>query len=271
MRGIAAGVAAGALLTACGRFETRAHPFPESIGEASPSASPSASPPGRGTGASPAPTGSVPADRLPELPANELLRRAKTASGTITTVHATADVYDDGAHIVYDVRADLRSEDFTGTMTVSAGRLEIRRIGSDGWIKGDASFWRKAGAPPETASALARKYVHVQEGADAWSKIVGMIELARPGPVLDQLRVRDKLPEAGVDGKRCVQLSGRDNKRTMTLSLSLDDGLLPVRLADDDRSAMTWGEYGIPVDVDRPPASQVIEAPEGDDIDLPVL
>lgn len=268
IRTVAVAVTGVALLTSCGRLQAKQHPFPEAVGRSSASPSTSATATPRGS-ASPVPTGSLPPDRLAELPADELLKRARKAAGSEPTVRVVAQFADEEGTIAYDLLVDLNTHDFQGTVTLGSAHAEVRRIDGDAWIKGDKVFWaQSAKAPAATAEALSKKYVHVTESFAGWEDFVGIADVANPAMMLSDFRPKEKLPVRTVTGRQVVQVSGRSGPDTLTLSLSLSAGLLPVRMEDPEGSHMEW-EYGRPVDVAAPPASATTEAPKGGSVHLP--
>lgn len=267
VRTVAVTVTAAALLTSCGRLQAKQHPFPEAVGK--PSAAPRTSAPATPRGsASPVPTGSLPPDRLAELPADELLKRAKEAAKKVKTAHATARQAQSGKGISYDLRVDLRTQDFTGSMDIDGAHAELRRSGVDLWIKADAEFWATANAPAKVAEALDGKFVHVPEGAPGFSDMATAVDLGDPSLVLEGFRPTETLPVRTLGGETVIPVRGRSGKSTVTLMLSVSGGLTPVRMEDGAGNFMEYREIDVAIRVSAP-SGPVVEVPAGSGVHLP--
>ncbi|MGA4539119.1 hypothetical protein ACPA54_03920 [Uniformispora flossi] len=268
IRTVAVAVTGVALLTSCGRLQAKQHPFPEAVGQSSASPGPSATATPRGS-ASPIPTGSLPPDRLAELPADELLKRARKAAGSTPTVRVALRASGEGETVAYDMLVDLNTGDFQGSMSLGSAHAEIRRIDGDAWIKADKAFWvSSAKAPSSVAETLSKKYVHVSQSMAGWEKFVGIAEIANPTLPLNVFRPKEKLSVRTLAGQQVIPVVGRSGPNTAILSLALSQGLLPVRFEESDGAYMEW-QYGVVVNVAKPPAGSTVEAPQGSGVHLP--
>lgn len=266
-------VTAATVLAGCGRLENRRHAFPDSLYGPAPSASvpatasgiPSAAPsgaaesgrspaatPGSGAGASGEPYG--------DLTMAQLLDKAEEAAAEVRTVRVVADLYDEGERSALDIHYDRETGDLAGSVEVAGYTVEILRRGDDAWYKGEAAYWRAAGAPADVARQIGDKYVHVPSTHAAFANLDQFEEVADPAAILATLTKPRRQTALVYRGEKQIPVEGYSSGDPATVYLSVEHGLVPVRVADSGTgSALDYRDLDKPVVVTTPPASRVVE------------
>ncbi|HSA49408.1 MAG TPA: hypothetical protein VLH10_04755 [Yinghuangia sp.] len=262
-------------LTACGQLDSRRHAFPDSVYDPAPT--PAATGIAADSGpadASPRPSqsGAVdPGEPYADLSAAELLDRSETASHALRTVRMVADLTaDDGRTMRIDLVIDLEEEAYTGTVTVGGVNVEVRLRGADAWLRGGKAYWQGTGAPADVARRLADKYVHFPETHQRYEFFANLLGVGDPTFATGEFSRPRRLPVRDHDGETVIPVEARSGAAVITILLSVDRGLVPVSVADDESTSFEYSEHDRPVTVARPPAAQVVSADElSGDVDLP--
>lgn len=123
----------------------------------------------------------------------------------------------------------------------------------------------------EVARKVGGKFVHFPSTHEAFAQFDAYDELADPMSLAAGLSRLRRLP-AEVQGKRSViPVTGRSGGQDVTVHLSVDDGLVPVRYSVSGVDiSLEYGEFGAPVTVVALPRGEVVEADElSGDVRLP--
>ena len=195
-----------------------------------------------------------------------LLDRASAGTAALRSVHMVADLRDDRTPVVVDVRVDLRTEDFTGTIDLRGTPVELTRIGADLYVRTNARFLaRTTGIGARIARSAAGKYLKGPAGDPRFEAFEGFLRLADPRPALDDARGRvTRGPVESYRGEPVVPLSGPAEDRASTSTLYLAEQGVPrvVRMVNDDAAngaSVAYDRFDEPVDVRPPPGDEVVE------------
>jgi hypothetical protein len=216
---------------------------------------------------------SAPTDERVEnakLSVGELVRRAKQSARTIKTVHVVADITSKGKAMKLDLRVDRASENFLGTIEQGSVRLEVRRIGTAMYIRGDESAYRTlvGTVDGETAAKLlAGKWLKGSTDDENLRGIRKITTVADPGAVLESFPEDGvKLPTETVNGRTMIPLTGPPGKDAGKVYIEAQGGkpypVMVVSEKADNSGTISYGDFDRPVKVDQPPAGEVIDLPK---------
>ncbi|MYW05824.1 hypothetical protein [Streptomyces sp. SID3343] len=204
------------------------------------------------------------------LSVGELVRRAKQSAGKIKTVHVVADVTSKGKAMKLDLRVDRASENFVGTIEQGSVRLEVRRIGSAMYIRGDESAYRTLVGTVDgemAAKLLAGKWLKGSTNDDSLRSLRNITTVADPGAVLKSFPENGvKLPTETVNGRKMIPLTGPPGKDDGKVYIEAQGGRpYPVMVVSEEAEnsgTVSYGDFDQPVKVDQPPAGDVIDIPK---------
>jgi len=203
--------------------------------------------------------------------ADRLLDGAGAATAALRSVHMVADLRDNGARVIVDVRVDLRTRDFTGTLDQGGASVALTRIGADLYVKTNSRFLAETtGIGTRFARSAAGKYLKAPSGDPRFDGFENFLRLADPGPALED--ARGKVARGPVEqyrGAPVVPLSGLAEDRASTSILYLAEQGAPrvVRLVNDDArhgASITYDRFDESFDVRPPLVDEVVELPSAD-------
>lgn len=199
----------------------------------------------------------------------QVVAAAVEAMSDVTSIRVTGQVRVRGSDVLVDIATDDGGS-CTATMRTGEGRLALRRIGRQAWIKGDEAFITRTGSgtslPPGALSRLATSWVR----ADA-PPLLELCDLrtwtdtfARTGTGGGEALTADDLAsvtlveddELGGD-VRAVHFSP-DPRQTVWVRSEAPHYVVRVERTGRDGGALSLSDFNLPVDVERPPADEVL-------------
>lgn len=244
----AAALAAAALLAGCGGSASSTGA--QSSGAPAASMSPSAA-------TAPSPSASAAPGRAGQS-AKDLVTAARTALASAPSVRIAGRATQNGETTRIDLHL-VRGRGATGTITVKGGALDVVRIGSVAYIKGDSRFWT-ANAGSAEAKVLADKWIKVRSSSSSFASFLEFTDLAtfakevtKPTGTLRKGSVRS------VGGSRGIELTDGEG----VLVVALDGKAYPLFVgpqAETGGEGFTFSDYGRPVAL-KAPAGPVVDVP----------
>ncbi len=212
--------------------------------------------------ATPSPAASAPAASAAGLEgasADEILAATQKAFASASSVHLKGTFGQAGQAVTLDMRL-RRGVGATGSVAVGGKPLELTRVGKAAYIRGSKAFY--AGLMPASAvQQLAGKWLKVTSSSKDFASLLELTDFAsfakgafKPAGAVGKGTV------VTVGGRRVVELKDSDGS---TLDVSLEGPAYPVRISGptSEGAGLTFTEYGAPVVVKAPPASQVVAVP----------
>jgi hypothetical protein len=89
--------------------------------------------------------------------AGEIWQQATKAAERAETVHIVARIKDGKQLQFLDLQ--ISHHKAIGTISINSGKVEIRRIGSTIYLKGNAKYWRDSGGDAATAKLLTKNWI----------------------------------------------------------------------------------------------------------------
>jgi len=189
------------------------------------------------------------------LSAGDILAKAKAALASASSVHVrgTADVADKKAKLDLTFKG---KSDVAGTIQFDGQKVEIIRIGTDVYLKADASFWKSV-AGDQVAPLLQGKYVRAPNSNPTYTQYVTMLDAAYP---LTPVGTLSKGTSTSVNGVNAIGIVDDDPKLGRTVYVATQGQPYPLRIeSTTDGGALDYVDYNKSVDVKAPPASQVLD------------
>ncbi|GHH55852.1 hypothetical protein [Streptomyces candidus] len=160
-----------------------------------------------------------------------------------------------------------------GTNTLQDAKAEMRRIGPDTYIKGNAAYWT-ATLKQQGGGAKAQKQVAAFK--DKWVKLpAAEAKAAQTGCDKDALLAamdNDKSERQGMTRGKDTQIQGKNTAvlqkktakgETLTLYVATEGDPYILKLDEKGTKGTTttsFSDYNNPVDVTAPPAGEVVDA-----------
>jgi hypothetical protein len=217
-------VASATLLTACGGGSTAA------------GSSPAAKSTGNG---------------IEKLAAADIMTKMDAAASAATSVHVVGKA----SQVSLDLTIGKDGAD--DTVGVGGPPVEVLRVGTDYYMKGDAAFWTKT-ANAQVAKVVAGKYVKVTAAQAAdYQSFTNMSDfftgMLKAGGTVTKGAVTT------VDGQRALTLT--DTSDGSLLFVALDGPPLPLKSSKSgsDGGSVTFSAWNQPVTVSAPAAADVID------------
>jgi hypothetical protein len=208
--------------------------------------------------ATPSPAASASAAGLEGASADEILAATQKAFASASSVHLKGTFGQDGQAVKLDMRLK-RGVGATGSVAVGGKPLELTRVGKAAYIRGSKAFY--AGLMPASAAQqLAGKWLKVTSSSKDFASLLELTDFASFAKgAFKPAGAVGKGTAVTVGGRRVVELKDSDGS---TLDVSLDGPAYPVRISgptsEGAGQGLTFTEYGAPVVVKVPPASQVV-------------
>jgi hypothetical protein len=189
------------------------------------------------------------------------LAATQKAFASASSVHLKGTFGQDGQAVKLDMRLK-RGVGATGSVAVGGKPLELTRVGKAAYIRGSKAFY--AGLMPASAAQqLAGKWLKVTSSSKDFASLLDLTDFASFAKgAFKPAGAVGKGTAVTVGGRRVVELKDSDGSR---LDVSLDGPAYPVRISgptsEGAGQGLTFTEYGAPVVVKVPPASQVVAVP----------
>ena len=208
-----------------------------------------------------APKPSPSTNGIEKLEAKAILDRATAAAKAATAAHVSGTITDSGDVISLDMRF-VAGKGAVGTLKNNGQTVNLLRIGTSAYLKGDAAFWTSV-ANAEVAKVVAGKYVKVPSGSKDFQEFADFTEL-------DSL-VSDLKPDGNlskVDGKAyagvaTVGLKDDDPENGGVLYIANVGKPYPMHLEPTKKSTadegVTFDEWDKPTALTEPPAAEVLD------------
>ncbi|MEU0936474.1 hypothetical protein [Embleya sp. NPDC005971] len=208
--------------------------------------------------------------RNEDLDVGELVRRAKQSAARIKTVHVVADIVSAGKAVKLDLRVDRGSEDFQGTIEQNGVKLEVRRVQSAMYIKGDEAAYRSLVGTVDgdlAAKLLAGKWLKGDANSEKLRGLRNITTVADPGAALKSFPEDGvKLPTETIDSRKMIPLTGPPGDDEGKIYIEAQGGkpypVLIVSKDTDNSGSVGYGDFDVPVKVSAPPAAEVIDIPD---------
>lgn len=220
--------------------------------------------PSRADSSSPAPaatTSPAPADNgVSALSAEQILARAKSALGAADAVRIAGSGKDEGTVVKLDMR--YGADGAVGDFIIDGQRLDLLRVRDDVYVKGSTSFWTTF-ANASVGKLLGGKYVKTSTTDARFKDLAEITDLTSAADgFLEPDGTITKGKETTVAGQPAIALESK-SATGGTLYIATTGRPYPLSIEDDPGSTgskLTFTDYGKPLTVKAPPASQVVDA-----------
>jgi len=201
-----------------------------------------------------------------ELSAADILGKTKTALTGATTVRISGTGFAEGGQIEMDFRFK-GTEGGAGWGTFDGQRVEMIRVGQTVYFKADEAFWSDMTGDADAAREIAGKYLKTGAADEPALKLLATFT------DLSAFSSMFLTPDGGsyTKGER-KQIRGIDaiglvesGPRGLTLYVAAQGPAYPLQLVAtkaDDNGTLDFVDYGAPVQLDEPPADQVVDLDE---------
>jgi hypothetical protein len=210
---------------------------------------------GQGTKAAAPATSAPPANGVEKLGAAEILAKARKATAGAPSVRLTGRFKEGGDAMALDFRFAGRKKS-AGTLKMGKQHLELTRLGSTVYFKGNDAFLRSIG-DKSTVTLMSGKYMKTTSKDPDFADIASFSNLSGfLGEMLASKGAWSKGKAGTVSGKPTVMLTGPDGEQVHVATqgrpylLQLDGG---------PENRLDFVSYGERVDVKPPPANLVLD------------
>jgi hypothetical protein len=183
--------------------------------------------------------------------AQEIVDAASAAAKAASAVHVA------GTAGGTDLDVRIGSDAGHATLTTSGQTVEVLRIGTDHYIKGDAAFWTGQGGAT-AAAKLTGKWVKI--GSTLAAQYEQFLTVASFFADLSSGDPVVKGDRASVGGTHAIAV--KDTKDQSLLYVSMVGRPLPLKATSSasDGGTVTFSDWDVPVtDLVAPPASEVVD------------
>lgn len=205
---------------------------------------------------------------LSALSAQDIIKKTQEASAKATSVKLVFDMTSSGNHMAGSVAEDKTGNCVGQVSQGDKGKFDILRSGGTVWVKPDAVFLEKSIAPG-SSKLLGGKYLKAKT-TDAGVKSLatfcdmGLQVLQMIGKKDDGSNDTAGVTKAGtkqVGSVKAVVLKDGTGSDGSEFAVAADGEpyLVEVVSVGTDAGTMTFSDYGVPVTVAVPKASQVID------------
>ena len=211
----------------------------------------------------PAPASTPAANGVADKPPAEILRAADDAFRTAGSVRVKGNGTTGGSTFALDMRIKGGGGG-KGTVTVEHNQVELLRIGKDAYLKADADFWTQQTGDPAAAELLKGKYLKAAGDAP---KLQSVLLFTDAGTFADKLFKADGAVTKGeqrtVAGVPTLGVTYTASKEKVTVYVATTGKPYPMQLSTTgdagETSALDFTEYDKPLDLQPPPADQVVD------------
>ena len=189
-----------------------------------------------------------------QLPAAEILTRAKEAARQAGSVHMVGVVREGNQPVELDVR--LQGERGLGLIRSNGTSVRVVKVGSDLYLQGDDMFYEQFSGP-EMARLLRGKWLRGSSSSPPHAQAANLLDVDK---LLDRtLPAEDEVMRGGerlVGDVRTVELRGETTRRVVHVALTGAPYPLSVEPdgKDTGKGHLHFSGWGEPVDVQAPPA-----------------
>ena len=196
-----------------------------------------------------------------KLAAREILDKATAAAKTASGAHVKGTFSDSGEVITLDMRY-VSGKGAVGTLKNNGQTVELMRIGSSAYLKGDKAFWT-AVANAEVAKIVAGKYVKVPSTSKDFASFSEFTDLSSLISSLKADGVLSKVAGKPVSGVATVGLKDDDPDNGGVLYIANVGQPYPMLLeptkASTTGEGVAFDEWDKPTALTEPPAAQVVD------------
>lgn len=196
-----------------------------------------------------------------KLQAQAILDKATAAAKAATGAHVTGTISDSGDVIKLDMRY-VAGKGAVGTLTNNGQTVNLLRIGTSAYLKGDAAFWT-ALANAEVAKIVADKYVKVPSTSKDFADFSDFTDLNSLIATLKADGVITKVPGKTVSGVATVGLKDDDPTNGGVLYIANVGKPYPLLIEptkpETTGEGVTFDEWDKPTTLTEPPAAQVLD------------
>lgn len=200
-------------------------------------------------------------DNIADLPATEILTKAEAALKAAPSVHLKGSGSSEGQTFEIDMRYG-EGQKAIGSITSAGQKIELIRSGQTVYMKADAKFWQST-AGAEAAKLLGGKYL---KAPLTDQRVAALAEFTDKDQFTSQVLKPDGTVTKGekktVNGTEAIGLKSSGSSGGGTLYISTKDSL-PLQIVPEasgkDVGQLDFLDYGETVDVQEPPAAQVID------------
>jgi hypothetical protein len=197
-----------------------------------------------------------------DLSATEILAKAQAALKAAPSVHLKGSGASEGQTFEIDMRYG-EGKKAAGSITSAGQKIELIRNGQTVYMKADAKFWTSS-AGPEAAKLLGGKYLkapltdqRVAALATFTDKDSFTGEVLKPDGTVTKGETKD------IRGTKAIGLKSSGSGGGGTLYIAAEGEALPLQILPEsggkDVGQLDFLDYGQTVNVDEPPAAQVID------------
>ncbi|UYQ64265.1 MSCRAMM family adhesin SdrC [Streptomyces peucetius] len=211
---------------------------------------------------------------LEGLNAGQIADRAVEATKAAGSLTMAGRIEKDGEPFSVDLALDS-AQNCTGRLGVKGGRAELRQVAETMYLKGDRQFWsaslqERSSASPDgsgndaVVELMTGRWIKMPAGS-----IKDMDRLCDLKAMFARMDVDEadrkrmtKGPDAKVDGVPTVTLVKRQQGTTTTVHVAKEGKphvLKIVRAGGDETGTIVLSGYGKPVQVEAPPADEVVD------------
>lgn len=212
---------------------------------------------GTGTKAAAPATPSAASNGVEKLGAAQILARARKATAAAPSVRLKGTFKEGGDDVALDFRFAGRKR-AGGTLGMGNQHLELTRIGSTVYFKGNDKFLRSIGGK-DAVTLMSGKYVKTTTKAEGFAEIAVLTDIH--GLLAGMLRAGrgwDKGRTGTVAGRPAVTLTGPDGEQ---IHVATQGQPYLLQLDGGPTNRLEFLSYGERVDLKPPPAGTVIELP----------
>ena len=201
-------------------------------------------------------------ESLDGLSAAQVLKKARAAANSASSVHFVAHIVEAGDDPV-DIDVHISGSDAAGTVGSGGHTLKVRLVGQSVYLQGDQQFWvDSAGA--EVARLMDGKWL---KGSASDPKLKKFAELASLDSLIEELLQPDgkvtRVKGRNVDGQQTVGLHDTAESENGTLYVANADKAYPLLVVpdpgSDSQGRAEFSDWDEKVTVSAPPAGQVVD------------
>jgi hypothetical protein len=223
-------------------------------------ASPSAGSTASGGSSTASPSGSATGNGVADLPADQILARAKAALKSADSVRIKGTGRESAQTFSLDLR--YSGANTAGTLGVGGQTIELRKLGKVVYLKGSREFWRSSGGEA-AAQLLAGKWLKTPANDKRFGDLSELTDLSKAADgLLDPDGTLTKGETKTVNGVQAIGLTS-SGKDPGTLYVATTGEPYPLQIASSASSSsqgsLDFLDYGKPVTVSTPPAEQVVD------------
>jgi hypothetical protein len=219
--------------------------------------------PSRSTGAATA-TSKPAANGLADLPADQIFQKAGVALQKARSLRLTFRGTDAGQAFNVDMRIqDNRGA--VGTVSMEGATFALLRIGSTAYLKGDAKTWQQMGGA-EVAKVLAGKWIKMPVTQQDFRDFVDFASIGFYAKLFSTAETGFGTADVERTELRGVSAVKVSDETGSALYVAAEGEPYPLRLAGvpekgdkDGPFTLDFAEFGKPVPLATPPASQVLD------------